>query len=203
MVDKNILERNKIIATLARTSPVLVLFGAFLSCILQPSYNSFYLLALVIITSLFNYGTKYLVVKPIYNLTGKSELPLFGIGSRPKGATSCDVSLEGKVATSFGMPSGHSQIIWTVGIYLLCRLINNYINKKDEFGRTNTILSIIWLIISCLVIMSIMIYVSYSRVYIEGCHTLQQVLIGGLIGATIGFLAFYFEDSIIQTIKKF
>jgi membrane-associated phospholipid phosphatase len=199
--DKNILERNKIFATLARTSPVLILFGAFFSCILQPSYSSFYLLVLIVFTSIFNFGLKNLVSKPIYKLSGKNELPLIGMGSRPKGANSCDLTIDGKHASSFGMPSGHSQIIWTVGIYLLCRIINNNYYKANDLGNTMNTLSIMWLVISCTVIFFVMIYVSYSRVYIEGCHTIQQVIIGGLIGSAVGFIAFYFEDSILKIVK--
>jgi membrane-associated phospholipid phosphatase len=41
------------------------------------------------------------------------------------------------------------------------------------------------------------IMVMYSRVYFK-CHTIQQVLIGGLIGGTLG--ALYFKNK--EKIKK-
>ena len=47
-----------------------------------------------------------------------------------------------------------------------------------------------------LTILGVSIYISYSRVYIEGCHTIQQVIVGGTVGILLGFLAFYFEDDI-------
>ena len=55
-----------------------------------------------------------------------------------------------------------------------------------------------FLILSCAIITSAMVYVSYSRVYIEGCHTIQQVIVGGVLGVLTGFLMFYYENDIIR-----
>jgi membrane-associated phospholipid phosphatase len=98
------------------------------------------------------------------------------------------------------MPSGHSQIAWTLGTYFICRLFNKMLNNTNTTTH-NQILLYIWNCISISIILLCMIYISYSRVYIEGCHTIQQVIIGGIIGAVFGFLAFYFEKSILTGMK--
>ena len=46
------------------------------------------------------------------------------------------------------------------------------------------------------------VYISYSRVYIEGCHTLQQVTVGGFIGIIFGLLIAYFENDAIKLMSK-
>jgi membrane-associated phospholipid phosphatase len=47
-----------------------------------------------------------------------------------------------------------------------------------------------------------MVYVSYSRVYIDGCHTIQQVIVGGLLGVLIGFLIYYYENDGVNLLRK-
>lgn len=185
--------------TLARTSPVLLKIIMVLYAMMMPSFNSFYLVILVILTTLFNAFLKIAVMKPLYKLSGGNDLFLLGTGSRPSGAMSCKFALDGKKATSFGMPSGHSQIAWTIGTYLICRLINRFIDNiknNNNTKMTTLILDDIWIFISIVIILGVMIFISYSRVYIEGCHTIQQISVGGIIGLVIGFIAFYFEDNI-------
>ena len=172
---------------------------------LAPSFNSFYLLILVFITNFFNGFLKYSIMEPLYKKLGNKELPILGIGSRPPGAASCQFNIDPKhkKATSFGMPSGHSQIIWTIGTYIICNLVNRFINNiKQRENKTGAIdiLENIWIFISIGLLFSTMIYISYSRVYIEGCHTIQQVVVGGVIGIVLGFIAFYFEADIRRSI---
>ena len=199
MTSQNLKVRNELLPTLARTSPSIIPIGILLYCLSDPSYHSFYIMGLFVINFVLNPVLKNFIVKPIYKLTGKTEFPIFGIGNRPEGATSCSLSLDNIKSTSFGMPSGHSQIIWSIGTYLLCRAINNINNKLNS--TTWSVLSYIWSIIYCILLLSVMIYVPYSRVYIEGCHTLQQVIVGGIIGAGFGILAFFMEDTIINSMQ--
>ena len=175
---------------------------------MMPGFNSFYLVVLVLFTNAFNAFLKYAVMKPLYKWTGSNELFLLGSGSRPAGATGCHFTLDGKKATSFGMPSGHSQIAWTIGTYLICRLINKQLmtihnenENENTGGITANILNNIWMAISIVVILVVASYISYSRVYIEGCHTIQQVIIGGIVGVVLGFLAFYFENDIKRMMR--
>lgn len=192
-------QRLKKCPTLARISPLLIKLIMILYAMMQPSFNSFYLVILAFSTSLLNAFLKYVIIKPLYKWSGNNNLFLLGSGERPTGATSCNIILDGKKATSFGMPSGHSQIAWTIGIYLVCHLINrliNNFNNNEKNSTPSTVLNNIWICLSIIILFSIMIYISYSRVYIEGCHTIQQVIIGGIIGVILGFLAFYFENDI-------
>lgn len=196
-------KRLQTLPTLARTSPVLLKLIMILYAMMLPGFNSFYLLILVLLTNVFNAFLKYAVMKPLYKWTGGNDLFLLGSGSRPSGAMSCQFAIDGKRATSFGMPSGHSQIAWTIGTYLICQLVNRFIgnvNQNSKQGNDNTTASIIldniWIFISIGLILAVMIYISYSRVYIEGCHTIQQVSVGGIVGVVLGFLAFYFENDI-------
>ena len=200
-------KRLETLPTLARTSPVSQLIIMILYAMMMPSFNSFYLVILVCLTTLFNAFLKIAVMKPLYKWSGSNDLFLLGMGTRPVGANSCQFAIDGKKALSFGMPSGHSQIAWTIGTYFICRLINRFIDNLNQNLKQNSnstlatlILDDIWIFISIIIILCIMIYISYSRVYIEGCHTIQQVSLGGIIGVILGFVAFYFENDIKNAI---
>ena len=199
-------KRNQLIPTLSRTSPVLFIILLLINCIVSPSVNSFYLFIVYILVNLSNWFIKNAIVKPIYKLTGKAKLPILGIGARPYGASGCHFTLDGKPSTTFGMPSGHSQIAWFISTYILCKVINNW-NNNNNNTRSNpketviTIFSYLWLIASSIIILSIAFYISYSRVYIEGCHTKQQVILGGILGVACGFITYYFENDVINLFK--
>jgi len=192
---------NALISTLSRISPILLVIITLLNCIVNPGYHSFYLFIIMIALFPINWIIKHLIVKPIYNFLKTENLPILGIGKRPKGATSCQNILDENHYFSYGMPSGHSQLIWTFGTYIICKIIENCINTSKH-NNPPTILGYIWLVLSCCIVLISMIYVSYSRVYIEGCHTIQQVVVGGLLGITTGFIVFYFEDNIVNSISK-
>ena len=140
------------------------------------------LLILVIVNLIINPIIK-LIMKAIYG--NKRTLPLLGLGYRPNGnKVHCGVfpAKGNKVNTqSFGMPSGHSEIIWSIVAYSMTYLY--YAHQHDNnFAISYTIKSII--------LISIGLFVSLSRVYM-GCHTVQQVILGGLVGAGTGIGAYY------------
>ena len=189
-------KRNLLLPTLSRISPLLCPILLFVNCIIYPSFNSFYIFIMYIIIMLLNYFEKVLIFKPIYELLGKTTLPILGRGLRPEGANSCSFILDGKDSKVFGMPSGHSQLAWTLATYIIFKIIYNFKNKQDKMDKTFLILDYIWIIISCILIIITSFYISYSRVYIEGCHTIQQVIIGGILGIIGGFLIYYFENNI-------
>lgn len=193
-------KRNKVIPTLSRISPVLFFIGILLNCILYPSYESFYLFIIYFIVSISNHTFKE-ISKIIYNLLNTKSLSVLGSGSRPPNANSCAFILDNSIATSYGMPSGHSQTAWTFATYFLLKIIKNWYNKYNN-NKNITIIDYIWLVVSCILIFSSAIYISYSRVYIEGCHTLQQVIVGGFIGIVSGFLIYYCEKYAIDLLHK-
>ena len=199
-------KRELLLPTLSRTSPLLFLILILFNCILYPSYESFYLFISYILACISNNIFKT-ISKIIYNLFNIKSIPILGSGSRPTNAHSCSLILDNSISQSYGMPSGHSQTAWTFATFFLLKIIQNWYNKyKNKYKNKNkntNIIDYIWLIISCSLILSSAIYISYSRVYIEGCHTLQQVIVGGLIGIVSGFIIYYFENYGINLLQKF
>ena len=197
-------ERAKLYPTLSRTSPVLFFIIILLNCIIYPSYESFYLLIAYNISTGSNFIIKHYFAEPIYHLLNVKTLPILGSGERPLKANSCSFILDNSKSTSYGMPSGHTQIAWTLCTYFFLKIINNWYKKTHTYkdNKITTIFEYIWFIISCILILGTAIYISYSRVYIEGCHTIQQVTIGGLIGILSGFIIYYFENDAINLLSK-
>jgi len=189
---------NSVIPTLARISPVLYPTLAILWIIIQRTKTSSFLIILYVFTSIVNFGLKNIVFKPLYKTFPQLETSFLNRGVRPNGAKSCVVSLtkHDKLDFSFGMPSGHSQITWTFTTYFICILCQTHLNLFSNIP------AIEYLVRCMLVIALIMIslYISYSRVAIEGCHTVQQVILGGMIGGVIGYLGFVYENRIMSLI---
>jgi len=192
--------RQNLFPTLSRASPAIFALILFINCAINPSYESFYIFIIHFIVIFSNFFIKNLIFKPLYNLLGKKKIRFLGLGERPDGANSCSFILDNKDSKSFGMPSGHSQTAWTLVTYIIFKITYNFKNSNNSNNKD--IKNYIWFIVSCISLISISIYISYSRVYIEGCHTIQQVIIGALIGIGSGFLIFYYEDDIKKTIKN-
>jgi membrane-associated phospholipid phosphatase len=118
-----------------------------------------------------------LLFRNIYSFSKHDTLPLLGSGKRPHdgydfwGFQYLSKNLVDDV--SYGMPSGHSLFAWMVSSYLILN-----ITKLDQYPYKH--LKIILLII-------LAISVSLSR-YISNCHTIQQLIIGAIIGSLLGFL---------------
>jgi len=195
MITKN---PNNVIPTLARLSPVLYPMLAILWILLKRTKVSSFLLILHIFTSVVNFGMKNIVFKPLYKYFPQLETSFLNRGNRPNGAKSCGVSLtkHDKLAFSFGMPSGHSQITWTFTTYFLCILFQTHLNLFSSIQ----IIEYLARSLCAIVLIVISLYISYSRVAIEGCHTIQQVIVGGFIGVVIGYLGFVYENRIMSLI---
>jgi membrane-associated phospholipid phosphatase len=194
-------KREELYPTLSRTSPVVFFYLTILNCIIAPSYNSFYLFICYCSILGSNWIIKHLLIKPIYGLLNRTSLPILGIGSRPPKANGCQFILDNIPSTSYGMPSGHSQMSWAIATYIICKIINHWYNH-DKNNKVITTFGYIWLILSCVLVLFVAAYISYSRVYIEGCHTIQQVIIGGLLGVVSGFLIYYFENDAVNLMSK-
>ena len=122
--------------------------------------NNYKFLIAYIINSCSNIVLKDFIFKPIM---GDKKYPIIGIGKRPDESKNCDMFIDYK---SYGMPSGHAQII---SFFLVYELLSN----------NNKYYKIILTIVS--------IYMIYSRVKVK-CHTGQQVVMGSLIGAFFTYL---------------
>lgn len=80
---------------------------------------------------------------------------------------------------SYGMPSGHSQSAWYTCIFFAL-----FIWYNTSYSVT--------IKLGCILIFSIInMFVSYSRV-INHCHTFSQIILGGLIGANIGYSVYHY-----------
>ena len=153
----------------------------------------------LIINSIINFILKELVFRPLYGNT--KNIPILGRGLRPVGASNCGSynDCSKKYALSFGMPSGHSMTIWFtitfITIYLIAKrfstnILNNENNEnKDSEENSSISLTNIQFYISVITLIIFGILMGYSRVFITKCHTVQQVIVGSILG--IGFGYFY------------
>lgn len=151
--------------------------------------------------------TKNLLIKPFYKLIRKTDVPVLTFGRRPSGASGCGKFIfDDTPSTTFGLPSNHSQIAWTVAVYILCKITIKWNNAtKSTDTTTDTTLTVfghLWMVISWFLVLGGAIYISYSRIYIENCNTLFQITASSVLGAVFGFLIYYFEDDAISFLKN-
>ena len=138
-------------------------------------HNNFYLKILLVLTAsgLSNHILKEKVFKP---LMGNENFPIIGIGKRPHGASNCGLFYNNNLSKSYGMPSGHTQYASALSTILSLKLYySNYNNNVKVFGLLGFILLV------CLV--------AHSRIMLR-CHTLQQTIVGGIIGIFIGYISY-------------
>jgi len=157
MFDKPILYINETFRTLPFTS---IFFSLLIGIIFQNK------LALIIAFMLMADNS----INKVFKYLSKKYIKIDG--ERPKGAKNCgcfiDLNNVNKLATSYGMPSGHTQ-----NIFFICTFLTLY---------TKSYLSKLFLLI-------ISIYGGYLRVKF-GCHTIGQVFVGGILGIIIGFISY-------------
>lgn len=127
-------------------------------------------------------GFLKLFSKSIYKSLNKESIPLLGIGKRPINAkyTGCFITednLDGK-SLSFGMPSGHSIASGVVCVFLFL-----YILKTMKPSKKRNL--------SLFTIGAVCGAVAFSRIFLK-CHTIQQVIVGFLIGGFLGYIGFHF-----------
>jgi len=125
-------------------------------------------------------------------------------GKRPLGAQNCRFILDNKYYSSSGLPSDHSQLSWAIATYMLCKLTINFLNNNNNNNNNSEVnnLSYVWITLSWILILTIAVYISYSRIYIENCHTLGQIIFSSVFGGVCGFLVFYYEDAAVNMVKK-
>ena len=187
--------------SLLRATPMMNLYFLGLNFANKLNFDSLYLFTTYILCVFLNHILKNLF-KIIYNLFNIKEIPILGQGIRPNGATNCGSFLfyPDKPATSYGMPSGHSQSIWFLVTYLILSIKDKKINLFEK--RINKKYNEVIKYTSICGLLFLGLLVSYSRVEIEGCHTMEQVILGGLIGASTGYIAYIFKDVINLIFNK-
>ena len=156
-----------------RAYPMFIVVYSFLSGLLNNKREGIMLGFYLLGTDLFNNFLKTLIFKP--RMKDKC-LPILGFGCRPPKCMNTGLFKDGRISTSYGMPSGHAQIAWTFTAYWSLKLLN------DTERSVNSKIFPIFLLFCCSTL------ISYSRVVWAKCHTPQQVIVGSLIGIPLGFL---------------
>lgn len=146
-----------------------------------------YLFAALLLSEQFNYILKYVILKPAM---GDKKYPVIGKGTRPPGAVDCGLYRTGSKkkkcpSTSYGMPSGHSQSALLFSTYKILELIKNK-STNPFFYATYVLLAG---------------FIPWSRVNAK-VHTVQQTIIGGMIGGGLGYLLFAIKSNILKLIFK-
>ena len=176
------------IPNVLRAAPTIFVFAAFISAlVLQTLWTTTFFIG-IIASCILNGFLKDFIARPLYANFNRLSLPIIGRGPRPLGAKDCSdfIKCSDRIPISFGMPSGHSQIAWFTVVFLISYITYKY--KQDR--RRHTRIEKIKYYISIIALLIIGIAVSYSRVVFK-CHTYQQIIIGGLIGGSVGIGAFY------------
>ena len=173
---------------LARAFPLITIVSPLLSFFLTNDIDLLLLSITLLLNDGLNHFLKYSVLRP---LMGKNKYPIIGYGLRPNGAKDCGLFVGCKdplsKKESYGMPSGHSQNVMLFSTYAILTLMNgNYTDRMKNIG---------YVLFSLLAI-----GIMYSRVYLK-CHTVQQVIIGGLLGLILGYIYFHKKDKIKETLK--
>lgn len=180
--------RNNPVWSFIRSTPITIPAMLTLISILYPTVDNYIFIAFILGSHILNIILKA-TFQFIYYVLNTDYIPFIGQGSRPLGAHSCSsfISVPLIPATSFGMPSGHSQLAWFFTTYACLSIINNRFDYFQNFQiHWNPRLQLL----SCAGLILFAGLISYSRTYIEYCHTSGQVIIGGLIGIVTGCIAF-------------
>lgn len=190
-------ERQTTFWSLIRSTPVSLLGTLVLINVIYPTQINFVFLLLYIFTFGSNCIFKY-IAQLIYEWFGVDYIPFIGQGSRPNGAFGCSSFISSPLipATSFGMPSGHSQLAWFFATYacliILYRL--HWVISPVSWEKIKKFAS-------CFALIILAFTISYSRVYIEKCHTIGQVIVGGLIGIVIALVSFWIGNNLFNSNK--
>ena len=164
-----------------RTLPFTSLFYSSLSTIL---FRNVFALGLTITITLSNIINKYLkfICKDMYKKYPNIK-NFLGKGERPKNAINCgcfiDPNNPAKKSTSFGAPSGHAQIMFTIATFI-------------SLSLNNKLYSILLYLLA--------VYGGYTRIMMN-CHTLSQVIMGAIFGVIIGYLCFIVYDYCLSNWK--
>jgi len=163
----------------ARAYPLITITSTFIAFFLTNHIDLLIFSGVLLIADYFNHFLKNYIFKPIM---GSNSWSIFGSGKRPDGAKNTGLFKDGSCSKSYGMPSGHAQNAVFFSTYVILNLVDN---KETILVKYFGIVLFIYLAV----------FIMYSRVYLR-CHTVQQVIVGGLIGAILGTLYYKNKDTI-------
>lgn len=177
-----------VLVNILRTSPYSVYLCALGMGLMYPNSGSINLFYALVVNEAVNHSLK-LIVKKVF---GKNKLT-----ARPEGAKDCGIYPQQfpTLSTSSGMPSGHAQTTTFLASVLLQHrnVFHGYpiFTSPLSFDSGTTF---IW-VFSSLVLIS---RTKHGGQYlspsvggvVNGCHTVLQVVLGGIIGVFMGWYAF-------------
>lgn len=162
------------------TPIVIPLITGFISLIIQNDMLLYFSSTLAFTDIFIVHLLKYLC-KILYEFVGVKNFVFLGRGIRPDGAMNCGCFIDknnvNKLATSYGMPSGHSLVAGFMLAFFYKYIINTY---PDSIKRKIALIALFLFSIS----------IAISRIILN-CHTIQQVIVGFLIGLYIG--SFFYD----------
>lgn len=170
---------------------IIVVYGFVVSIIFRIDILLFFSIYTLFVDASSHYIKE--ITKFAYEKIFKTKtLPILGRGIRPDGAKYCgsfifEDNLSG-VSRSYGMPSGHSVIAFTIAMFWSLYIMDRQSGNKKW-------LSVVLLNICCVIM-------ALSRVYL-GCHTIQQVIVGSLLGLLFGFVGYKIYSKISKQLKIF
>lgn len=187
----------KLFLHLAKFVPILIILASFSFGLMFFNIKGLIFAGLALLCNIINFFFKNYFFKPIYYSMQRSSLPLLGLGERPHDHPRLDM-LENyySEAVSFGMPSGHSQSVLFFATFWIMYILIEFKDKKSNNDIIYKCSSIIYLMIVSIVVM-------YNRYYYR-YHTIEQIMVGGVIGIGLGVLAFYLCRCVFLTnfVKK-
>ena len=193
-----------------RSFPDSIKIVFYLNYVANPSSKNLFLMLLFFTGTLTTFTLKKFI-KFIYTFFKVKKLPILGIGHRPPGASSCSTQLTigNKLSKTFGMPSGHSQMAWIFTSFFIFKIWKLFDDENDEndndenenddkkkpylpfYQNYNDKGKVAIKVIQTLLLLLFAGFMSYTRVFIEKCHTIQQVIFGAITGILIGLLGSY------------
>jgi len=156
---------------LTRGYGAIILFASFLFSVLYRDQENLIFTLLLMVSDELNHWLKIYVAKPIMK---NSKWTILGWGKRPNPkAISCMFPPD-TPSKSYGMPSGHSQFAWVFSTYWIWKIWED--KERTDIEKWISMIVMVWLASM----------VGYSRVKWMKCHTVQQVVVGGMIGILVG-----------------
>ena len=164
-----------------RAYPLIILVASFIAYFLTYDKDFILLSGVLLFNDMINHFLKYFIFKPVM---GNNTFPLIGSGKRPIGAKNCDLFIKSNASLSegYGMPSGHSQEAVFFSTFVILNILDSKIIIYEK-------------IMGILVFLFLAFGIMYSRVYL-GCHTVQQVILGGLLGWGLGIIYYNHKDKL-------
>jgi membrane-associated phospholipid phosphatase len=160
----------------ARAYPMFIVLYSFMNGLLNNNEDNllfgFFLLGGDVLNNILKRG----VFRP---LMGNKNFPILGYGCRPAKSTNTGLFKDNTLSKTYGMPSGHAQISWMFTIYWSMKIWND--RERSDASK----------MIPILILLVFSIGVTYSRVFWAKCHTIQQVVIGSLIGSGLGVFSYH------------